>query len=147
MDDFLNRALQLESLVSGVGIVATEGVIYAKLRRLKRVQWSYHAVPTAHGVLVLLSLMWPDNIELHTFSFAVVVATSLNVYNTLIPHVYSTLPYMIVDQSTVVEDILVPRYRPEFLPWGAVAQFAYSLMVLLHVGAQSVIFAHALRKA
>lgn len=138
--------LDAESFVAGVVTIVTEFAILVRLRQRSRIQWYYHVFPFANGVLLLTCIPNPNDVAMRILSFALTIVTSMNVYNTLIPNVDSTYKYMIVEQPTIVQDILLPRYTTEFYPWGACLQFAYSLMVLAHVWAQSLHLAHTLQQ-
>lgn len=142
--------LDVEAVVSGLFILATEVYIVVRLARTGRVQWSYHLVPTAHGACLLWAVAAPGWLELQVTAFALATVTTLNVYNTWIPQVVTTVDHMVLDQSpqatpTLVFDLLLPRYRPSFAPWGYVLQFLYSCMMLMHVAFRSAAFAHVLR--
>lgn len=142
----------IEALVAAIGIAGTEIYIILDLAKKNRVQFSYHLFPIAHAILLMESVRDSHILETQVLTFAISLVTTLNVYNTWIPHTISTSKYMEIDltpphNEKLLYDLLLPRYTSEFRPWGYLAQFAYSLMVLTHVIFRCFAFAHAIRNA
>ena len=142
----------IEALVSAIGIALSEVYIISFLVKSNRVQYAYHLFPLAHALLLLESVRTPHALETQVLTFAVSLATTLNVYNTWIPHTITSSRYMEVDLSPphhekLVYDLLLPRYTRNFSPWGYLLQVSYSLVVFTHVAFRSFAFAHAIRHA
>lgn len=140
----LDTILRLETLVVGCSVIIAEIAMMVRLERKDRLQWHYHAIPLADGMAILASLVWWDVVEVQTFAFAMVVATATNMYNVYVPQIYMAHQHIDVDTSVsanLIEDLLVPRYKKSFRPWGPVLYFLYSLGVIFHIAIRCVVFA------
>lgn len=89
----------IEALVAAFGIALSEVYIISMLVKSNRVQYAYHLFPLLHALLLLEWVRTPRALETQVLTFAVSLATTLNVYNTWIPRTITSRRYMEVDMS------------------------------------------------
>lgn len=143
--------LNLEAVLASVCIFASEIYIIYILHKSDRIQFAYHLQPTAHAILLLEAVRRPEDLGIQVFSYGYAVVTTLNFYNTLLPHSITTSNY--IDFRTnpsgeqLLYDLFLPRYKNSWhRPWIFLLQFLYSIVVLVHIGFRSFALARSIEQ-
>ena len=131
-------AVRLEAFVGGCSSILLELYIISHLWVQRRLLFHYHALPLFSGVMLMLTAVYPDDATLSIGATLSSCITSLNLYNTYYVHVVMLrrfVPEVRLDQGAqaVIADLFLPQYAPAFLPWGAMAQLLYSLLLCTHL--------------